>query len=368
MSLRRKLLQPTSAFALVGVASAATLALAAELATDYAPKRTFEVTLTQSSSTELVSMEVFIDGEPMDRGGRGGGGASSSTLTLTTTDTILESEDGAPTKVRRTFDEVSSTTSAERGGETMESEGESAFEGITIELTQGDDDEVTVEVTDGDAPEEERLEGHSLALAIDGLLPEDSVDEGDEWTIEGADLLAALGHGISRKLIDRPEREGGDGEGRGRGGRGRGGRGGRGGGNALGMFAGAEWDVTAKMTGETEDVDGLECAVIEIEAEADGELEMGGRGEGRRRDRAAGQEGRGGRGGTQETTFSAKLEGKLLWNVEGKHPVSLSIEGSAELSTDMERETQRGVMEMSRVTEITLEASVEISAGSAEDK
>ncbi len=309
-------------------------------------------------------MEMLIDGEPLEGRGFGGGGGRETTFSFDYTDTILAASEGAPTKIKREFGEAAGGMSMEMRGEAMEMELASAFDGMTLTLTEKDG-EVEVEVTDGEAPEDERLNGHWMALAIDGLLPEDEVEAGDEWDIEGEDLAKALGLGVQRILLDRPERaepEGGEGGGRRRG---RGGmRGGTGG--AADMLAGGDWEVTAKMTEETEEVDGVECAVIEIKAEVSGSPPQRERGQGRR-DRAAGptslqQEAR------QESSFSGEFEGKLLWNVEGSCPVSFSFEGKAELNSEMVRETQRGLMERSSTQEISLDINVTVEAGKAESK
>lgn len=356
------LLRPAALLVGVSTASAAALALSAKLGTDYAPERTFQVSFSQESSSESSS-EAFLNGEPMERGGMGGERTSSGAFAFTTLDTVLEAKDGAPTKVSRLFEDVSASRTFQMRDEPMEMEGESAFEGITLILTKKGD-ELEVGVGEGDtAPEEERLEGHSMTLVLDRLLPDEAVEAGDEWSVEGEDLLAAMGHGLQEVLIDRPEPQ--DEGGGGRGGRGRGGMGrgmmARG---ATGMLAGGEWDVTLKMTEETEDVDGVTCAVIEIEAEVEGDAPaFGGRG-GRGRDRMVGQEGRGG-GGTQEASYTGKFEGQLLWSVEGKHPVRLTLEGTTEMNSESERETERGVFEMSSRTETTLKVTVEVTAGSA---
>ncbi|MEC8511022.1 MAG: hypothetical protein VX015_02675 [Planctomycetota bacterium] len=345
--------------ALVFASGAAALGLFGALGTDYSQNRVFEVSVSQTSSSERVSMEITMNGEPIDRGGRGGGGGGgrTSTFSLTTTDVVLAAEKGAPTRIQRTFDEVSAESSFEMRGETRDVEMESAFEGLTIVLS-AEGGEVEVEVTDGDAPEEDRLEGHSLALSLDRLLPEDEVEVGDEWSIEGDDLMAALGQRLQSKLIDRPERQEG-GEGRGRRG---GSRGPRGVSSPLTMLADGDWEVTATLTDETEDVDGVECVVITIEAEVEAEIEMGQRG---RRDRAVGQEGR---GGSSETTCSAEFEGRLLWSVDAEHPARLEFEGSIEISSERMRESDRGVMEMSSLTETSFETTIDVTVGTAKDK
>ncbi|MEE2940458.1 MAG: hypothetical protein VX460_08740 [Planctomycetota bacterium] len=346
------------ALAVAFASGAAAIGLFGALGTDYAKNRVFEVSVSQTASTESVSMEITMNGEPIDRGGRGfGGGGRTSTFALTTTDVVLAAKEGTPTRIQRTFDEVSGEASFEMRGETQEREMESAFEGLTMVLSS-EGDEVEVEVTDGDAPEEERLEGHALALSLDRLLPEDEVEVGDDWSIESDDLMAALGQGLQAKLIDRPERQEG-GEGRGRRG---GARRPRGMSGPLMMLADGDWEITATLTDETEEVDGVECVVITIEAEAEADIEMGQR---RGRDRAAGQEGR---GGSAETTCSAEFEGRLLWSIDAQHPARLEFEGSIEVSSERVRESDRGVMEMSSVTETSFETTIDVTVGTAEEK
>lgn len=175
--------------------------------------------------------------------------------------------------------------------------------------------------------------------------------------------MIALGAPLEGKLIDRPQR-GGEGGGEGRGGRG--GRGGMRGGGArtgLGAIAGGDWSITATFTEETEEAGGLECAVISLEIEVEGAMEARQRG------------GRGGRGGQvlspsapapQESTYTGEFEGALLWSIEEERPVALRVEGSYQVDMEMERETQRGLMEMSRSTETTIEVNVEVATGKAE--
>lgn len=361
------MLRPTPAIlaatSFVAAASAAVL-IESTLATRYSKERTFEVSVGIESSNEVISSELYIDGEPMDRGGFGGGGSSSS-LSYSYTDTPKEVKDGSLTKVERTFDEVSASSEREGRDGPMEMEAESSFEGLTI-LISGEDDESEVEIVDGEEPEGEgRLEGHRLSLPLDALLPDEAVEPGATWDLEGEDLMIALGAPLEGKLIDRPQR-GGEGGGEGRGGRG--GRGGMRGGGArsgLGAIAGGDWSVTATFTEDTEEAGGLECAVITLEMSVEGEMEMRMRG---------GRGGRGGGGGAvaptgavpQESTYSGEFEGQLLWSLEENRPVAFSMEGSYQVDMEFERETQRGLMEMSRSTETSIEVTVEVSTGKVE--
>lgn len=334
--------------------------LAGGLVTKYEAQRTFAVTYSQTAKSETTAMEILIDGEPLEGRGFGGGGRET-TFSFDYTDTIVDVTEGAPKKIKREFGEAAGGMSMEMREETMEMEFASAFDGMTLTLTEKDG-EVEVEVTDGDAPEDERLDGHWMALALDSLLPKDEVEAGDEWEVNGEDLAKALGLGVQRILLDRPEPQGGE-EG---GGRRRGGmRGGAGG--AADMLAGGDWDVTATMTEETEEVGGVECAVIEIKAEISGSPPQRERGEGRRRDRSAGPMARS-QESSMEASFAGEFEGQLLWNVEGAYPASFTFEGTAELTSEMVRETQRGLMERASTQEISLDINITVEAGKAESK
>ncbi|MEM8709872.1 MAG: hypothetical protein AAGG01_02885 [Planctomycetota bacterium] len=329
------------------IAGASTLALAERLATGYEKDRAFTVSLSSETASETTRNEILMDGEPIDRGGRGfGGGERTSTFEVEYTDTIMAAADGAPSRVKRTFDAVSGATEMEGRDGPVERSMESSFEGLTMILTRADDDTVEIEIEDGDAPDQERLEGHALELPLDGLLPEDEVEAGSEWEIDGEAFMDALGMGMQRKLVDRPERGGGErGERGGRGGRGgrRGGQ--RGGGNGAAMLAGGDWNITATLTDETKDVDGIECMVIKIEAEVDGSPESPER-----------------EGVSVDASFSGNFEGELLWCKSESRPVELSVEGTYELSTEMTRDSERGVFEMSRAEETTVEITVSVAA------
>ncbi|MFT5732722.1 MAG: hypothetical protein ACJAZN_003459 [Planctomycetota bacterium] len=335
--------------ALAAVSAGATLLLGG-LQTNYEKARVFEVSYSTESSTETLKMEVMRNGEPMDRGGRGGG-ERTQTFELAYTDTVLEAADGSPSKTQRVFDSIGGDSSSEGRDGPVERSLESAFDGLTLVLSESAG-EVKIEVTDGDAPDEDRLQGHSLRLPLDGLMPKESVEVGAEWEIEGLAFLAAIGTDLQTKLTDPAER-GGGGERGGRGGGGggqRGQRGGQRGGGGNGMLAQGDWTITATLTDETRDVDGVSCAVIKIEADVEGEPEAGG----------------GGRGGMQtDRSFEGTFEGELLFCTEKSYPVSLDVSGSYQLSADMSSDSDRGSFEMSSIVETTITANVTVGASTA---
>ena len=328
------------------------------LVTKYDENRTFEVSVSQEIKSETTAMSLTVDGE--ERGGdRMRGGPTESSYTWSYTDQVMAATEGAPTKVQRSFGDIGGETSRSMRGEERTVDMESAFDGITV-VFSNENGEVEVEVTEGEAPDGERLEGHALTLPLDGLLPDGEVEIGDTWEISGEAFVAALGLETRGKLIDRPERpERGGGEGRGRGGRGRGGMFG-GGNRQAGMIAGGDWTVQATLTEETAEESGLDCMVIEIEAEVEGTPPA--------------REGRGGRDFSmraavspevQESEYEGEFKGQLLWSKDEQRPVALTVEGEYTLESSMSRETQRGAMEMESTVVTEMNIEMNIGAGTA---
>lgn len=330
------------------------------LSTDYTAERTLRIVSETQASVETTDFSFERDGEPQDSGGRGfGGGGSELSREIVQLDTVMAHEDGQPTKVKREFDTVESTTSrGGRDGETRETEADSPMDGETLILSLDDEGDVVAELESGDDPDEgSMLIGHSLTLALDALLPEDDVDSGDSWEIDKDALLRALSMDVESALFPRRAPEGG-GEGRGGRGGGRGGfGGGRGGGSPVAFFNDADWEGKGTYTGSTEEIEGLECAVIELEFEAEGDLPE------RQFGRAPREFffGYGSSSTVLESTYEVTLEGKLYFSLEEKRPVKLELEGEFTLETDREFERQGSTMSMSTTQEGEYEYTVTVT-------
>ena len=327
---------------------------AADLSIDYTAERSLEVSIETEITSETTHMSMEIDGEPMEGGGRwGGGGGSEYTSEVVFTETYLEHDDGAPTKVRRSFDTVEATRTTMRGEESMDMDAESPMEDVTLIITL-DDGEVVAEVDDGEAERSEMLVGHRIENLLHGLLPN---GDDESWEPEGEAVLAALLIDLDGALFPPPEFEEGDGE-RGRGGRG---RSMMRGGSPLGFLREAEWDTEASLTDRTEDVDGVDCLVIELTLEADGDMPER-------------QFGRGGRDRALslaptermlDNTFEIELTGYLYFSTEEHRPVMLELEGEFIQETLTERDTQRGSFRMERTQESTLEHTITLTSEDA---
>lgn len=335
------------------------------LSTDYTRDRTLTVSVDATTRTEVVANDVTIDGEPIDRGGRGGemgGGPSSSARSYAWTDTVVAHEKGAPKKVRRAFGTVSGSRVATARGEDRTIELESPFSDAVL-LIDATESETKVEVVEGDAIPSEQLAVLEPALGLDRLVPSDDVAPGASWELEGADFLAAVGAKLEAQLFRRPAPAGEGERGRGEGGGRRGFRGGSGGGD-LGVMESGDWTIKATLAEETEEVDGLECMLIEIDAEVSGELpEMGGPGGRGGRDRAFGAELPLADGAPRANTYEAEFEARLHWSVAEARPVRLVVEGVMTTVMDNEFETERGVMAMHREQKTTYATTIAVTAG-----
>jgi hypothetical protein len=312
---------------------AALVAAGVSLQTRYEAERVLrveiETTLEMDTETRMER-----DGQPVE--GRGGGGSSSSDTEFKEVhvDKLVEVEKGKPAKVERHFEELGGSRSFSFGEREGESEVETPIEGLTVRLT-GEDGDVTAEVVDGTKPEDEKAFAFErLTLFVDGVLPGKDVEEGASWELSKEQVLSILRLDAHRGLFPPPPRDGGENGGGGR-------RGGSFGGGELRLLIEADWKGKATLADASAEVDGVQCAVIELELTASGELAMPERGPG----------GGGRRGGMPEAepttpalgnSYEIDLEGKLAFDLAAKRPVSLDVEGKVSNVTDMEREGREG--------------------------
>ena len=343
--------------ALTLTAAAGALA-AGSLSTDYSSERSLKIEASTAIAIETTEFSMERDGEPVDSNW-GGGGGNSTTYELVQVDTLLEGGDGAPAKVRRSFETVSGEFSMTMRDEELEMSSDSPFDGLVIELVDVDG-EVEVEVVEGSEPDEdEALEGHSLRLALDALLPDDDVEAGDTWDLEADAVKRALGFDVSDKLFPRPTPEGMGGGRRGEGGGGGGRRGGgRRGGGGL-PIDDMEW--TARATLDSIDE---ETASVTVEIGAIGTLperEWGGR---RDREVAFGLTAAPER---VENTYVVELEGTLEFSVAEQRPLSFEIEGNVTLESHTERNWNESTMVIHSVREGTIAHKVRVTTVEVEE-
>ncbi len=301
------------------------------LSTDYEP-RTLRIESTAIFEMETTLFEMTVDGEPVEAS-FGGGSASEEARRVVRIDRFLESEDGRPTRVRRTFETVEFESIRSFGENTREESSQGPLAGLVLELSVDADGEVEVELLEGETPDDESLlEDLVLTLTLDAFLPAAEVGQGESWTLESDAIVRALGLAIDRKLFPEPERaEGGEGRGR---------RGRRGGGSAVRLFQQGGWDGQATLEATDEEHEGESCAVIEIELECSGELPEPSFG------------GFGGRGrlfspfsfeppfAVVASTFEIELEGRLIFSTESRRPIRLELEGDLFTEREFERDRE----------------------------
>lgn len=330
----------------IWLSCAAAVLVSGSLKTDYTQKRSLRVDLSSSMDVEMKSMHVERNGEPVDS--PMGGSSSSTQRHIVYVDTTLEHADGAPTKVRRAFEDLVSESSMTFGENQMDSQMKARLSGVTLELSK-DGDDVEVKAVEGDA-DDDALEGHTLPLVLDAFLP---TGDSESWELDSETIKRGLALDVQKSLFAPPDApEGGGESGRGRG-RSRGM-----GGASSGVMSMAELTGKATLTDETEEYEGVECVVIKIEIAGDGDLpepEGGG----------GGPRGRAFEPFTPNalifgSTYDIKLEGRLLFDAKKKLPVHLKLEGSIELEQSSERTFGDNTMKFESVSggDLSFEASI----------
>ncbi|MEW6071485.1 MAG: hypothetical protein AB1726_02675 [Planctomycetota bacterium] len=343
----------------LGLAVAAGLTLA----TKYEKDRTLRIETKSTVEMETTSFSMERDGEPVE-GRMGGGGSSSDVRTVVQLDTVLESADGAPTKVRRVYETAEGSTSRTFGDQSSEQERESPFSGLELVLTL-EDGEVAVEVVDGDEPEDELLAGHRLDLALDALLPADEVAEGDTWELDSAAIARALGADLDAILFPRPrveEEPSGGGEGRGGGM-----RGGRGPG-VFQLLVNEEWEGEAKLVSESEETDEGTGAVIEFTAECSGDVPVPEDRGGFDRELAIATALASGPVARRQNTYEIKLEGRLVFSPTEGRPIHMRAEAKIVLESHTTRTRGESEITIDSTQEGTLAYEVTVSAEKPADQ
>ncbi|MCE9594618.1 MAG: hypothetical protein K8S98_10520 [Planctomycetes bacterium] len=320
------------------------------LSTHYTAEHSVKVTVESKFSMETTKFDMTRDGEPVE--GFGGGSSSETTRKVVHVDKWTAAEDGKPTKVERTFEALENKSVMRFGEDERESSVDSPLAGVTLELSADKEGRVEAKVKEGKEPSHsEALEHHRLELALDALLPGEAKEAGAKWELDKDAVRRMLLADVTPSLFPPPEQaDDGGGQGGGRRGRGM-----RGGGSGR-LFDTAEWTGKATYTGD-EEHDGVQCAVIELAIEAEGEMpEPPPRA--RRGGDAFGIES----AATFAPKYEIKLEGKLYFSLADKRPAGLTLEGTAKIETNDDREGRDGgTMHISSTQEGKFEQKVTIA-------
>jgi len=295
-----------------------TLSAEVDVATRYAAQSALRVETRIEIEMETTAMSMLRDGEPVEGRGFGGGG-SKLELSSTLVDRYLEVAGGAPTRVRRQWSDLEGATTFSMGGEDRSLALESDFEDLLVELVRDEDGELSVEAVEGSGPAVEVLARLRPELALDAFLPTGAVADGAEWSLDSAAVLRGLGLDVA--LFRRPEGEAGGAAGGGR----RGGFGGSRGGSTEAQLAAAEWSGRATLAG-LEIFEGVECARITLVLEGESETDED----------------------SSSSSFAAKLEGALWFDLAAHRPVGLDLEGKLSSEMDSTREREGSVTEIHR--------------------
>jgi hypothetical protein len=321
----------------------------------FSPAAGSSLTKTFSNSVEfaLDDMTMLMNGEEnpmmpqieMDM-------AMESTVSVT--DTYDSISRGKPTKLTRTFDEISTEMDismvVDAMGQVQEENptgsGSSDLEGETVVFTwDADDDEYVVSFPE-DEGDDDLLENLVEDMDLRALLPKDEVSEGDSWDLPLVSLIDILGPGGDLKLdfnMDGQEVSGGPPP------------------EMMVNFREMMGDMldgeaTATFAGMTE-VDGVSLAVIEIEIEIDTAKDMS-----ELIEELVGEElpeGMDFNLDRVDVEFAYEASGQCLWNVRAGHAHSLSLEGEAVIALDMEVNMDFGGQSMAM--EMSMEMSGEMT-------
>ena len=171
--------------------------------TVYEEGQELEVESRARSEMRLDSMELFVDDEPLPvDGDPPAGDTKADERVFAYSDVYEEVRDGKPTRIRRSFDEISRSQESEQ--ESSEMRG--VLEGRTILISVDEDEEVTAEIADDEGSVDDRfLEGFRIHFTEELLLPEGSVEEGESWSVEGDELNVLLGIDPGAEFFEEDE-------------------------------------------------------------------------------------------------------------------------------------------------------------------
>ncbi len=295
-----------------------------------APATRVAFTVAEGKSlTKTFESKSDLSLEDMTMGGAAGGMAPDIEMTMgvsykyEVSDEYVKVDGGAPKKLKRTFDTLSSAVTTamkmEIMGQSRDQDSnvsaESELEGKSVVFTWDADKKEFKRAFDPAGGEEKLLEGLREDMDFRGLLPDGEVSEGDEWEIEPKNLADVLAPGGNMAM--KPKDAGADP-----------GMGPSGMENIADMFGDdMEGKSKAQFTGMRE-VDGAQLAVIKLTIEVKAKSDITDRVR-EEMDKSGTPE------GVDEMTFNSvdvefeiEAEGQMLWNVAAGHFHSLDLSGT----------------------------------------
>ncbi len=283
------------------------------------------------SLTKTFEVKADLSLEDMTMGGAAGGMVPDMEMTmgvaykLGVSDEYVKVEGGAPKKLKRTFDALSSDVTTAMKMEIMgQSRNQdssvsaaSELEGKSVLFTWDADKKEFGKAFDPAGGEEKLLEGLREDMDLRALLPDHEVKEGEEWEIEAKSLIDVLAPGGNVSL--KPK-EGGEDASMGMGSSGME--------NMSEMFGDdVEGKSKAQFTGLRE-VDGTQMAVVKVTIDMKAKTDMTEKVREQMKKGDLPPEVEGMEFDSVDIEYALEAEGELLWDVAGGHFHSLDLSGT----------------------------------------
>jgi hypothetical protein len=313
------------------IAVLAPVLLAASWALDkpsYTPKAGNTVTksYTVEGELELEDMSLEVNGQDVSAMAGQLEMAMKTQMKLTVTDTYEAMGAGRPAKLKRSFDEISSSTHVSQSNPMMgDQESDipltSELEGRTVVFTWDDaaaDFEMAFATDEGDP---ELLTGLAEDLDLRGFLPPGEVADGDTWQIPAEAVKNVLAPGGDLSL--RPETMG----------------------EMMGMDQFSQNDLVGELEGDfeatyggTREEDGVQVAVIKLKIDASSAQDLTERMSGIR-EQMKEQLPEGADVDVDISAFDSEYEyeaeGELLWNIAAGMAHALHLSGEVRVIMDI---------------------------------
>jgi hypothetical protein len=283
----------------------------------------------------------------------------TSTTEITVSDEYVAMREGAPSKLQRTYDALSSHTDMHMemdmmgttNTQDMPMEASSELEGKTVVFSWSEDEEDYVATFPEEGGDEELLEGLFEDMDLRTFLPSGPVSEGDEWSVPPAALAKLLAPGGNLKLL--PEDLDMD---------------------AMMMNSNmgtmSDWftesiegEVTAKLTGTRDGEDGEKLAVIALRVDVSNAVDLTEMVEAAMAEVDLPPEA--GDMDFDHLDLELKLqgEGNLLWDLNGGHASSLELSGDLEMMMNIGMAINAQGMEMDIDQTIEMSGTINQTAG-----
>lgn len=209
---------------------------AATIESSYDKGITIEVTSTTTEEVVFDDIQILINDQPMDvpEEQKQIPDDQTTVTTVAYEDVVLAVDGGRRTKIERTFTEMEET-----GGGEDDEDKVGALLDKTLTISLDDEGEIVIELEDDDV-EDVYLADHRIDFELESYFPEEEVEIGDTWQVEGEALERLMEEGPRLFEIEDVEAE-------------------------FAELSQEGMEYEAEVTyARNEEVDGRECAVLEV--------------------------------------------------------------------------------------------------------